>query len=420
MPGTPPVFFPVFEPMADPVGPDTLLEVLKRRATANAKGQGSCDWACACSHGPETFKLNPGSFDLVMWARTTLSPKGRPLKHIMPPLVVVVLAAVLRVLAAETELIFGQRWDCEVSQQLTEGLRYLAVPLGILLVYRLNRSAVRFWEARQAAGKIIELCRTIAGEAAAYYTADPIRDEICRWTVVFPIAVRNLLRGSAWQPEDDVVGILSSDEVRLLQRAPHQPLFVLDRLRRAAVRAVRENSAEDPILAVTAHRRIEGNISTLGGAFGAMERINNTPLPFAYVVHLRTCLMLYLLSMPLILETSSSRKWTMPLAVLLVAYVLLGIEATAVTCERPFGLDPSHLQLDQFCKTIAANIAQILQQAEDLNEDWPLYGKRAAGAYWPVKSGAKYVVEAPPGPSGGSAAGALAALAAARDQAYLM
>ena len=34
--------------------------------------------------------------------------------------------------------------------------------------------------------------------------------------------------------------------------------------------------------------------STLTGAWGAMERVNATPLPFAYVAHLRTFLLLYL------------------------------------------------------------------------------------------------------------------------------
>jgi hypothetical protein len=35
---------------------------------------------------------------------------------------------------------------------------------------------------------------------------------------------------------------------------------------------------------------MEEHICSLTGAMGAMERINNTPLPFAYVSHLRTCL----------------------------------------------------------------------------------------------------------------------------------
>ena len=35
-------------------------------------------------------------------------------------------------------------------------------------------------------------------------------------------------------------------------------------------------------------------VDDLTGAWGAMERIGNTPLPFAYVAHLRTTLVLYL------------------------------------------------------------------------------------------------------------------------------
>ena len=50
----------------------------------------------------------------------------------------------------------------------------------------------------------------------------------------------------------------------------------------------------------------------------AEERINNTPLPFAYVSHLRTCLVLYLLGLPWMLRTKS--WWSVPL-VILISYV---------------------------------------------------------------------------------------------------
>eukprot|EP00438_Fugacium_kawagutii_P026643 Skav208634 [mRNA] locus=scaffold3433:221382:223664:- [translate_table: standard] len=47
-----------------------------------------------------------------------------------------------------------------------EDYALLLTPLSFLLVCRLTRSAVRFYDARAAAGKLIETCRVLAGEAA--------------------------------------------------------------------------------------------------------------------------------------------------------------------------------------------------------------------------------------------------------------
>lgn len=42
------------------------------------------------------------------------------------------------------------------------------------------------------------------------------------------------------------------------------------------------------------YQQITSQIDILTGTFGAMERIKGTPLPFAYAIHLRTFLLLYL------------------------------------------------------------------------------------------------------------------------------
>ena len=48
------------------------------------------------------------------------------------------------------------------------------------------------------------------------------------------------------------------------------------------------------------HQKISDQINILFAAFGAMERIQATPLPFAYVVHLRSFLIIYLFLINLI------------------------------------------------------------------------------------------------------------------------
>ncbi|KAL7470321.1 hypothetical protein ACHAXS_010549 [Conticribra weissflogii] len=108
----------------------------------------------------------------------------------------------------------------------------LSIPLSFLLTFRLDRSAVRFWDARQACGKITEVCRATAATALAGALA-PIRRrrrrwrqnsaeanvssgatngdeevlallcEYARWLAVFPVAVEHFLRPHRREGWDD-------------------------------------------------------------------------------------------------------------------------------------------------------------------------------------------------------------------------
>lgn len=289
------------------------------------------------------------------------------MRHIVPPLAVVLLESLAIAVLADVEI--WKAWTLAIpkSEALEKGYTMLVVPVSFLLVFRLNRAAVRFYDARAAMGKLIEICRVLASEAACYCAHDRrARDDLCRWVAVFPAATRNYIRAEAPDQTRELAGVLSPVEAAALRRATMQPLLCLDRMRKAALDAAR-SSREDPgAVGGPALRSIEENICTLTGAMGAMERINSTPLPFAYVSHLRTFLLLYLLGMPVALH--SSWGWAVPVVTFLVGFAMLGIEGAAVACERPFGLNRNHLPMDYFCQVVAKNVAQILRQAEELEE----------------------------------------------------
>lgn len=97
----------------------------------------------------------------------------------------------------------------------------------------------------------------------------------------------------------------------------------------------------------------------MAGAWGAMERINATPLPFAYVVHLRTFLVLYLLAWNL--EALAIHSWGAFPALVVVSWALLGIEAASVECERPFRWDANHLALGRMGVVVSQNVGQTLR-----------------------------------------------------------
>jgi putative membrane protein len=106
---------------------------------------------------------------------------------------------------------------------------------------------------------------------------------------------------------------------------------------------------------------LDQNVQLLVDCIGACERIRNTPLPFAYVVHLRRALLLYCLTLPFaLLEAFGYGTIAVSTA---ISYILFGIEEIGVEIEDPFGVDDNDLPLDAICRTIDRNLRALLPES---------------------------------------------------------
>ena len=103
---------------------------------------------------------------------------------------------------------------------------------------------------------------------------------------------------------------------------------------------------------------VDQNVQLLVDYVGGCERIHKTPLPFAYVVHLRRALIIYCFTLPFALITVFD--WWTVLVTFFLAYTLLGIEEIGVEIEDPFGQDDNDLPLDRFCTTIEKDLRALL------------------------------------------------------------
>ena len=92
---------------------------------------------------------------------------------------------------------------------------------------------------------------------------------------------------------------------------------------------------------------------------GTMERINSTPLPYIYVLHLRIFLILYLVNLPLILVEPWG--WMTILITAIISWALMGVEAASCECERPFKRRDNHLHLERFCDVVTKDICELLE-----------------------------------------------------------
>jgi len=246
----------------------------------------------------------------------------------------------------------GGSLEDEIGLGLQDLITSLLTPVSFLMVFRLGRAAARYWDARAAMGKLIETSRTFISTSVVHIQSfqnsprkqnlreevsstskdisqDPksttpslkkpsseedwIIYELARWTCLFPIAVKNFLRpdkNKIYKPKElllqrraEIGPLLNRTETKQLldcledgKDKSYATIWILNNLRQLSHKASRLQHKEGTVSTIgsAVYRQLNEQIDTLTGAWGAMERINATPLPYVYVVHLRTFLFIYL------------------------------------------------------------------------------------------------------------------------------
>jgi putative membrane protein len=239
----------------------------------------------------------------------------------------------------------------------------VGLALGLLLVFRTNASYDRFWEGRKLWGGLVNETRNLIRGAAVLLRDDrELLQELARWTAIFPYAAARGLRG---QPGLGPLAIgLPPGDVAAVSDSQHAALAVAGRMTETLNRA-RERGLISDIL----YAALDQNTQQLVDFLGGCERIRKTPLPFAYVVHLRRALVLYCYTLPFALV--SSYGWFTIMDVTIISYIFFGIEEIGVEIEGPFGDDDNDLPLDEICQTIHRNVYAIAGLASSPKEALP-------------------------------------------------
>jgi putative membrane protein len=300
------------------------------------------------------------------WFKTLFIWQGRSLDYIAGVWLVVVLHAALYTCFIELSdaAHFETARDELESWDIFFGI-VLQSSLGMLLVFRLNRAATRWWSAREKWGYMMARGRTFTSGLLVHAGHSPRdRDNVLRWMGAYAVAVNQFLHETNELDGEMFAGILSPPEVLLLQDNCHPPLFAAEQMR-YFLKKIFNVTADTPLTLSMAwtHQltHLEGLLDDLMNLCGGMERIKATPLPIVYVSHLRTFLVGSLLVCPYIW----GHQWgwsTIPIMGA-TAFALLGIEAASAEVEQPFHQDrPNSLNMDGFCIGILANLLQMIRQ----------------------------------------------------------
>jgi len=100
---------------------------------------------------------------------------------------------------------------------------------------------------------------------------------------------------------------------------------------------------------------------------GGCERILKTPIPFAYAVHIKHFLVLYLLSMPFVLV--GKMGWYAVPVTMVISFALSGVEEAGVEIEDPFGYDPNDLPLESICAAVERDAARLAELGHPARPD---------------------------------------------------
>lgn len=229
----------------------------------------------------------------------------------------------------------------------------VGLAFGLLLVFRTNSSYDRFWEGRKLWGGIVNETRNLIRSTEAYLPKDPeTRTTVALWMLGFVYGSMHILRHK--KDIGPVAKVLPKNEVDEALASPHPALYCAKKVS-LALQAAKEKGVINSFEQISIDQNIQLLIDYLGGC----ERIHKTPLPFAYVVHLRRALVLYCFSLPFAL-LGTSQLWITPLEVFFLSYVFFGIEEIGVEIEDPFGEDENDLPLEEICESIHRNTRGLL------------------------------------------------------------
>jgi putative membrane protein len=239
--------------------------------------------------------------------------------------------------------------------------------LGLLLAFRTNTAYERFWEGRKAWGTLVVSIRNLARQIQTNVKAESPVDRETKQTTLqllgaFVIATKFHLRREPMPGE--LATLLSSTALTELQQASNPPLHITlwigDYLQQSCQRQQ-----------IDSNQRFEMNLLLNGLTDGLTngERILTTPIPIAYSVYLKRLILIYCAFLPFGLV--EHLHWLTGLAVVLISYVLLGVEEIGNEIEDPFGTDPNDLSIDDICNTVLDSI-EIVQHFQPMPSASPV------------------------------------------------
>lgn len=285
------------------------------------------------------------NYDPKAWLRVSFSWKGTVIPRVLGRLLFLLVLTVALLLVRE----FVSGTDPIFKPFKPLGHTLIGVALGLLIVFRNNCSYDRYWEGRKLWGGIVNASRNLLRGATAYVGDTK---ELANLIAAYSLALKQHLRNNK-----DIAEIQSlvSPAIYAQATAAANPPSIIAYHISLWIKARFDEKKIDSHTAYGLETQVRAILDCQGGC----ERILRTPIPFAYAVHIKQLLMLYLITLPFILV--GEMQWVALPTVAAIAFGLLGIEEAGVEIEDPFGDDPNDLPVEAMCATIARDTTALAE-----------------------------------------------------------
>ena len=163
-------------------------------------------------------------------------------------------------------------------------------------------------------------------------------------------SMKNHLRDKKIVSELDLSSALTEKE---LNNKNHLPNYIAQK-----IYSETKSMYDQKIISDNIYITLDDQVKLFTDIVGGCERIKKTPIPYSYNIFLKKFIFIYTMTLPLGLATTFE-YWAIPIS-LFILYILASLELLAEEIEDPFGEDTNDLPVDEICKTIKKNTAEIL------------------------------------------------------------
>lgn len=223
--------------------------------------------------------------------------------------------------------------------------------LTIIIGFRINVAYSRWWEARGLWGNLVNNSRHLAIKLNRYIGLENDPD-LKSYIAEFPLLLKYHLQHDISSAKSLIEQLGIKDEEENLPNLLIQK--ILNKI--DYYRASNQISFEQFLT-------LDSHVFALSDTLGGCEKILNTLPPPGFAAFTKFALLFYIIIFPFG-WVHSFELFITPIIVVII-YVLLGLEIIAEEIELPFGSDFNCLPLDDFVNNIRKNVKQIAKMNRD-------------------------------------------------------
>ena len=230
----------------------------------------------------------------------------------------------------------------------------LGISLAIFHGFCNNAAYDRFWEGRKLWGTLVWLSRNIARQVLTLPNVSMAEKQaFIRHQIAFVHSLRQQLRG-----EDNTANLQRLLTVEEQQAVVGQNFIAL-RLTQIMGQMLANWQTEQKIDGWQ-WQSLDNTLGEIAHIQAGCERINNTPIPYAYFVLLHRTVYLYCFMLPFGLGNAIG--WVTPFVVSFVGYTFMALNEIVDEISEPFGTGENELPLGMMCDTIETQLAMLSHQ----------------------------------------------------------